>query len=603
MAPGQPRTPSPSESDPPGFAESILKSQVVSQFDSNSREFLPYEIGNNLVTEQVVWQELELAQSQPSPPDFRHDLVQWTLTKAKKVFLTLIRCGMDPKRARRAMRWFHYYEFDDLMLGGQLSAETQVLIFPSNPWKSFASHDFLTKFRWENMAPVFTKRDYNYNLHDNAILPFTKKDVNVREGAFSWVYRVTIHPEHTKNGFQEVAIKEIRVNRGGADLKTHDEWEREARALGYINQVSHPHIIPCLAAITRQHSRYFMFPWATGDSLRDFWLKTQQQSPNARLIRQTIAQLLGISEALDRLHNYELPDENDTRTTDRGEDSIRHGDLKPENLLNFSESSELLGTLKIGDMGLAKKHVLQTQARKFMTTTRYGTIQYSPPEASGDINGPLSRLYDIWSMGCIIFEFVIWLLYGNDRLETFYKQLRGTSRTIPYYELPSHGSDGIATVHPVVQRWISHLQKHDPECRPESAIGDLLRLVQHRLLVVDLPPLRGKSYVASAPELPLYKPFQPPKSGEVELGRHRATAEGLYRSLEAIAQKAERDPTYLLTGVERGKIPEPSPVMDTPSYLSPGPGAQKRLAQSILSGDDPGPLLVPSPATGIRTVR
>lgn len=308
---------------------------------------------------------------------------------------------------------------------------------------------------------------------------------------------------------------------------------------------------------------------------------------------------MGLSDAIEKLHNFELPDEEDDSTKERGQDSIRHGDLKPENLLNFSQSSNQLGTLKIGDMGLAKKHVLQTEARRCMTSTRYGTIQYSPPEAGIETNEGLSRLYDIWSMGCIIFEFVIWLLYGNDRLERFYQHLQGNSRTVPYYELPSHGSEGGATVHRVVQLWISHLQRHDPECRAESAIGDLLKLVQQKLLVVDLPPLRGKTYQPSSSKLPVVAIIQPPRSGEVGPGRHRATAEGLSKGLSAIHERASWDSTYLLTGAQRGEIPFPSPK-ETQNLLSPGSAAPKRQAQEISSGDDPKPLALPSHPIGTR---
>lgn len=52
---------------------------------------------------------------------------------------------------------------------------------------------------------------------------------------------------------------------------------------------------------------------------------------------------------------------------------------------------------------------------KTKRTKQTGTQKYEPPETDnerGEIGQPRSRLYDMWSMGCIVFEFIIWLLYS-----------------------------------------------------------------------------------------------------------------------------------------------------------------------------------------------
>ncbi|KAK8000982.1 HET-domain-containing protein [Apiospora marii] len=586
------RPPPPSQRRRSGLSDRIFDCQVPSQFDIPSRDFLPHQTGYSLVTEGVIRKELQLDRLPPDEDRFCTDLVRWITTGSKNVFLSLIRCGMGPEDARNAVHHFWFHNFHDERLSvSQLSDDEHHDIFPEDIWSRLKAQEFLHMYRWQHLAPVFTQAQYNYNLDEKGILPFIEKDANVKEGAFSWVHKVTIHSEHTQHTINTVAIKEIRVNRAGDDLETNEAWEREARALASINQVEHPHIIRCLAAIRRQHSRYFMFPWATGNSLRDLWIAAPTQSPNVNLIKEALEQLIGLAGALDQLHNFESsvmdPSAADTPMGDgdareHGQDSsIRHGDLKPENLLRFLEPGKILGTLKIGDMGLAKKHVLKTTNRDFITTTRYGTIQYQPPEAESSTSGGLSRLYDTWSMGCIIFEFVIWLLYGNDRLERFYQDLQGNARNAcPYYELPQHGSDTGATVHPVVQLWMHHLQTYDPECRSDCAIGDLLELAQQKLLVVDLPPLRGKTYRDESTQTPAVRVFQPPSTGDVGPGRFRATAEGLFQ--------------------ERGDIPPPSPPRDRPALLSPGIGVAKRQAHDISSGGNPEPLAVPLHPAPIR---
>ena len=140
-----------------------------------------------------------------------------------------------------------------------------------------------------------------------------------------------------------------------------------------------------------------MFPWADGGSLRDYWEQYPNQRPSFDLIFEALAQLQGIADAVHALHNcYVSPEQNcaDTHETEGGitklsvvvtnehEDdvhgieegnrkSLRHGDLKPENLLRFADPRTGLFDLRIADLGLAKQHIAKTRDRTHLTTTRY----------------------------------------------------------------------------------------------------------------------------------------------------------------------------------------------------------------------------------------
>ena len=232
-----------------------------------------------------------------------------------------------------------------------------------------------------------------------------------------------------------------------------------------------------------------MFPWADGDSLRDVWEGVPKQSPNKGIIKQAVIQLRGLADALDRLHHFDgrnpeyhlaqsaaelqvptvpaiAQDDKDEYEDLSRKESIRHGDLKPENILNFLNSGEKtgLGMLKIADMGLAKRHVVATQDRSHLTSTRYGTIRYEAPETVTAIHAR-SRLYDIWSMGCITLEFIIWILYGNDELNNFYNQVKGDAQHVcQYFEIPENIIPKRPQLHAVVRQWIDHIQNMDPEC-------------------------------------------------------------------------------------------------------------------------------------------
>jgi serine/threonine protein kinase len=347
-----------------------------------------------------------------------------------------------------------------------------------------------------------------------------------------------------------------------------------------------------------------MFPWADGDSLRDFWNKTTREAPNAHIVEHTVLQLRGIANALDRLHNFEggrLDDDDgvgglsiklnesgvvvesfssnasdagsefeldnevdDYKNAERAE-SIRHGDLKPENILRFLDKESELGILKIADMGLAKRHVVATQERGKATSTRYGTRRYEAPETVTAENAR-SRLYDIWSMGCITFEFVVWILYGNDELSNLYKQIEGNAQQIcQYYEVLDPSEPEGARVHPVVRTWMDHIRTKDPECSSErdSAIKDLLKIVRDMLLIVPLPPNRRSGTMGG-------RPLLPPALGQT-VARYRATAAQFRDALDDILRKRDT-PGYLFTGKDRTNVRTPtftSPLLDPKSTSLP----------------------------------
>lgn len=372
-----------------------------------------------------------------------------------------------------------------------------------------------------------------------------------------------------------MAIKEIRLNRGVDQAGTEAAWEKEAMALASINSLEDDHIIKCFAAIRRGDHRYFMFPWANGGSLRDYWEATPDQIPTPCNVRDMVHQFRGLAYALHRLHNFVQPiaPEKDPETAtiaiptiqlqdesvvfqDEGyAQSIRHGDLKPENILRFipngkdGECEKTLGVLKLADMGLAKRHVVATDDRGCLTSTRYGTIQYEAPETVTALQGR-SRLYDVWSIGCIMLEYIIWILWGNRELKRFHEQVKGATQEMRYF-VETHGDGARAAVHPVVSRWIEHILKTDPECSGTSALRDLLEVVKTKLLVVSLPPNRQSSLTGG-----VGRTFEMPSPGEAK--RHyRATAESLVGSLDDILAKLVDD-TYAATGRRREGVRPPS---------------------------------------------
>lgn len=277
---------------------------------------------------------------------------------------------------------------------------------------------------------------------------------------------------YNESGLQEVARR----------------WKSEVKAMAMMNTLDHKdHIVRFITAFRRGTPEapeyYLIFEWADGGNLLNLWNQIPNPPLTTSFVKAIIKELRGLSEALYATHFLN----NDGVYTGA---SWRHGDLKPANILWFPDGE--LGRLKISDWGESKSQQLATELRHQNTTAKFGTRRYEPPELEigvgsmrpGQEDRRISRLYDIWSFGCITLEIIIWLLYGADGLLEFNKSLSDGS---PFYQVDWTGETKCVRVHNVVAAWMDHISQ-DPACRAgTTALGDLLDLVKLGLLVVELP--------------------------------------------------------------------------------------------------------------------
>lgn len=215
--------------------------------------------------------------------------------------------------------------------------------------------------------------------------------------------------------------------------------------------------------------------------------------------------MLGLVKALYALHE-ELGDAG----------NCRHGDLKPGNILHFTSGTEegTLGILKITDFGISRIHQEATFDRLGKPTITGATSpSYEAPEAVAP-KAARSRKYDIWSVGCIFLEFIVWLVQDWNAVQSFASARISTSVQVGG-ETPSHfyriDKDSV-TVHPEVQKIIKILGRM-PQSAPNTALGKLLSIIEDDLIKIN--------------------------------SADRIDAEGLCKQLESIVSKAKSDPTYL----------------------------------------------------------
>lgn len=289
----------------------------------------------------------------------------------------------------------------------------------------------------------------------------------------------------------------------------------EAKNLRELSERNHPHLIHRVATVTHGKRFIILSDWANGGDLKNFWQQKPKPSVNSTLVLEVVTQLCGLSSAIELMHHgyyartvshsvshsplvptpstpvVNVVNAGTDHLVERGaavEDSSnwRHGDLKPENILRFLESDELVGTLRISDLGLAKRHVEATGFRKLPSTSQFGTAAYEPPEAMTMLLSPRSRLYDIWSFGCIMLEFVIWLLYGHEGLKDFWDLPIERDGTRFWSRLPA-GMEPGAVVNQSVTQVMDKILATNAACQSPSAIRDLLLLIKDRVLVPALP--------------------------------------------------------------------------------------------------------------------
>jgi serine/threonine protein kinase len=162
----------------------------------------------------------------------------------------------------------------------------------------------------------------------------------------------------------------------------------------------------------------------------------------------------------------------------------RHGDIKPENILWFKDDPDVLddkGILKIADFGLGRFHGRDSRS-KVNPRSVFSSPTYEPPELM--LGTPVSRAYDIWSLGCLYLEFITWLLKGWAAIATFSESRAREAITAGFSDdnfFTITGPDE-AEIRDGVIAWVNELRQHE---RCSALMHDLLDLIMGEMLVID----------------------------------------------------------------------------------------------------------------------
>jgi len=176
-----------------------------------------------------------------------------------------------------------------------------------------------------------------------------------------------------------------------------------------------PNIVTLLATFAckeglNNERYYLLFPWADSDLL-GFWQKLEKPKRDHQNLCWISNQCYGIIDAIAYIHEPGI-------TNDKNEPLYgRHGDIKPENVLWFCRDQKEI--LVLSDLGLAAEHRDATRSNIPGLSVPV-TPNYRPPEC--DIDGPegfINRSFDIWTLGCLFMEFIVWILRGWEGRQRF----------------------------------------------------------------------------------------------------------------------------------------------------------------------------------------
>ncbi|KPM44410.1 hypothetical protein AK830_g2100 [Neonectria ditissima] len=350
----------------------------------------------------------------------------------------------------------------------------------------------------------------HYDLSSNEPLPFSEAaETKTFKGGFGIVRRVVIHPNShaydpgTASTPKFFAVKQL-VNCKGVE----ESFKREAEVLKTFASLRHPHLIRLLGTYRTDESYHLIFPWADGN-LRSFWKISPKPVPNCTSICWMIEQLRGLASGLTQIHNL-----NRGSGKKRDEQLIgRHGDIKPENILWFRNSETGIGTLQIADFGTAELHRDNSSESSVFKLRGYSPT-YRAPEV--DLGNPVSRAYDIWSLGCVFLEAATWCLRGSEDIDNF---ANARASTVPkngkpddsFFELFANDPGGKprAKVKSSVSEWINGLRSKSDIT---NCLHDFLDFTETEMLETD------------------------PKK--------RATSPDVVSKLDSFKEKCQNDPEY-----------------------------------------------------------
>lgn len=196
--------------------ELTLESKLIaclqrSNFHDPVQEYAPLKCVKQLITSEVVRKEIENYEKalqaltnedlktryDDIESEYKEQLINWIPEYGYQTFATAIVSGLSSLDLIHFMAEFAEHLTDEDLPLDSVQETVQECVLEAAKARNFCSQ------RWIFLAPVFSPRQYDYNLSDNCIFPFEKDATKSRTGAFGSVSKVRVHLDHQEHGDME----------------------------------------------------------------------------------------------------------------------------------------------------------------------------------------------------------------------------------------------------------------------------------------------------------------------------------------------------------------------------------------------------------------
>ncbi|XEU94850.1 hypothetical protein FSHL1_000134 [Fusarium sambucinum] len=306
--------------------------------------------------------------------------------------------------------------------------------FLNHPQDAEMMREFYNKQWWVHVPFLDWDKEnrkalsFRYDL--GTVVPWTYIGKQDTRGGFGVVEKVKIHPDHHSfTKYETFALKTIIKTPDDDDYKF---FQKEIAAFRKMRPG--PHLVELCATleITTGDNFMLLFPWAEGGSLEDLMSKPRDDLLKAHdltereFVRWIAIQCRGLIDALGTIHDTRIKHSHgsqDGDVTSQHKDFGIHGDIKPANILHFSQETAQcrLGNLKVADFGLITFHTRASRTMINRASAYAASQTYRSPEH--DIGYSMSKKVDVWALGCVFSELMTWVILDCDARQ-HYKQAR-----------------------------------------------------------------------------------------------------------------------------------------------------------------------------------
>lgn len=194
------------------------------------------------------------------------------------------------------------------------------------------------------------------------------------------------------------------------------------------------HFLKYHGSFKKGDKAFIMLEYTDQGSLWDFFNRNEWPLERHELY-DLWSSLSNLFVGLEYIHSLER------RSKNRNDGTIRcvHQDLKPANIFVFrqDDSTSYRYHFKIGDFGMSSIALVRSTNKSVRGPDNDSTRMYGAPELTNHYPALAGIDYgalwdiDIWSMGCVLFEVLVWTTCGSRGLSEFFRMRQRETEIVP----------------------------------------------------------------------------------------------------------------------------------------------------------------------------